>query len=223
MNNAKVKAKKDTERVYCRTCQNPTRHRVLKIKKSGEFDDTGIGIWHTYSMLQCMGCETVCLLEKYECTEDLDYNINAIVPRYSIYPKPYTDREAIGETYYLPKSIANIYKESITAFNASIPILTSIGLRAIIEGVCVNNNITKGNLESKIDQLVTKNLITKRESKLLHINRYMGNASTHELAEPTIDELETGIDIVEGLLKNAYILPMKAKRMKTGIPTNKAK
>lgn len=219
MTEAKTKVKKITQKVYCRTCHNPTTHKVLKEVKIGDFDDdSGIGIWYTYYMLQCMGCETVCLLEKYECSEDLDYNINAIVPRYSIYPNPYINREAVRETYYLPRNITNIYKESINAFNASLPILTSIGLRAIIEGVCINNNITTGGLESKIDILVTKNLITKKEGELLHMNRYMGNASAHELVEPTIDELETGIDIIEALLRNAYILPIKAEKIKTGIP-----
>ena len=49
---------------------------------------------------------------------------------------------------------------------------------------------------------------------LLHEERYLGNASLHELTTPSARDIEDGLGIIEGLINTIYILPSKAKRLK---------
>jgi len=107
-----------------------------------------------------------------------------------------------------------MYKETIDALNANIKTLAGGGLRATVEAICLDNQITDGNLQSKIDELAKRSLLTIAQADLLHQERYLGNAALHELTTPSAQDIEDGLRIVEGLINTIYILPSKAKRLK---------
>ena len=203
--------KKDEEsvrKVYCRICRQVTNHNILN--KTGRYeDDEESGIWvsNDYYTLQCKGCEIVCLLKEYTCSEDYNPETGQLEIVATLYPDPFVFRAALDQSYNLPNDIRKIYEETISAFNRKLPILTSIGIRATIEAICIDNKITKGTLEKKIDELVKLDLMTKKEANLLHLTRFMGNASAHNLKAPVIEELKAGLEIIESALRNGYILP----------------
>ena len=107
-----------------------------------------------------------------------------------------------------------MYKETTEAFDANIRTLAGGGLRATVEAICLNNKITDGNLQNKIDELAKRNLLTTAQAELLPEERYIGNAALHELETPSAEDIEDGLGIVEGLINTIYILPSKAKRLK---------
>lgn len=212
---ANKKGVTETEKVYCRSCRQVTNHNVLlQTKVKGGSEETEIFWEYTYKTVQCLGCETVCLLEEYLCSEDIDPLTGQPEPQVKIYPESFLNKEELPEVYFLPEKIRKAYQETITAFNQKLSILTGIGLRTIIEAICKNNKATQHGLKDKINALVEKGLMTKREAELLHLNRYIGNAATHDITEPPREELKTGLDIVEAILQNAYILPKKAHELK---------
>lgn len=204
-----------TKKIYCRKCRQPTNHTVLHEVKTG-WDDQESGMWliDIFTTLQCLGCEAVCLLEDYVFSEDIDPYTGNPENQVSIHPNPFKDREELKEIYHLPEKIRKIYIETVSAFNQKLPILTGVGLRTIIEAICKDKKAVGKDLEARINALVNLGLITNNESELLHLNRYIGNISTHEVIEAPLEELKTGLDIIETALQNAYILPQKAVSLK---------
>ncbi len=94
-----------------------------------------------------------------------------------------------------------------------LPVLTGIGIRAIVETVCRERSSPGRNLAEKIGGLITLNLITQTEAEILHDLRFMGNKAAHEVKAHTTEELNLAFDIVEHLLKAVYLLPEQAKRL----------
>ncbi len=87
--------------------------------------------------------------------------------------------------------------------NAGALILTGGGLRAIVEAICIDQNVTEGNLQARIDDLVSRGLLARPQAELLHeerYKRYIGNEALHEVSLPAKGDIEDGLFIVEGLL-----------------------
>jgi hypothetical protein len=114
----------------------------------------------------------------------------------------------------IPADVLKMYAETLAALNSSALTLAGGGLRATVEAICLNQGITNGSLEKKIDSLVHRQLLTSSQAALLHEERYIGNAALHEMTTPPVDDIEDGLQIVEGLINTIYILPEKAKRLK---------
>ena len=187
--------------------------------------------WEPYAeyhrLVECMGCESI----KY-VTSTIDFSEpDSKESGLKVYPEvPNTLRrqsaitmdEAIDDGKPLiPESVWKMYKETINALNAGSRTLAAGGLRAMVEGICLNNAIKGHNLREKIDELAMQNLLTKTQAELLHEERYLGNAALHELATPSNQDIEDGLGIVEGLINTIYILPSKAKRLKERRESNK--
>jgi hypothetical protein len=119
-----------------------------------------------------------------------------------------------SEITLIPEIVWKMYRETVFCVNAGVRMLTGAGLRATVEAICVDQGFAEGNLKTQIDKLAGKNLLTTSQAELLHEERYLGNASLHESATPTVQNLEDGLGIVEGLITTIYILPSKAKRLK---------
>jgi hypothetical protein len=113
----------------------------------------------------------------------------------------------------LPKRLENLYKEIIAAFNNETPILCAIGIRALIEGICFDHEITGRNLEKKIEGMTV--ILPKNIVANLHNLRFMGNEAAHELNSPPQKELQMAIDICEDLLNYLYELDYKASNLNT--------
>src|SRR5690606_22268304 len=107
--------------------------------------------------------------------------------------------------------VAAIYRETVAAFVAHLPISGGLGLRAIIKSVCTDYSIQGRHLEGRIDGLQSSGLITPAAATILHSLRFMGNAAAHEMKAHSTEEIANALDIVEILLQNVYVLPQLAK------------
>lgn len=102
-------------------------------------------------------------------------------------------------------------------------ILTAVGLRAIVEGLCVDLGLTEkqdkkfSTLFGKIDGLYERGYLSMDQSKILHQHRYLGNKAVHELSEPSYTELQLAIEIVEHILESIYIISQKSKELQDQI------
>jgi uncharacterized protein DUF4145 len=94
-----------------------------------------------------------------------------------------------------------------------LPVLTGIGIRAIVETVCNERGTTGTKLFQKINSLVTLKLITQQEATVLHDLRFMGNEAAHKVKAHSPDELNLAFDVVEHLLNTVYLLAEQTKRL----------
>ena len=208
--------KDQTVHVPCPQCGGGTRnHKVLtQFEIKWRNDDEAIYGHDHYQICQCMGCERVSFRLASFCSEDYDEE-GRPVPTVKVYPEmPREDHRSPQPDAVYPDVVMKIYEETIKALNCGAYILAGGGLRAIVEAICIDQQVGQGNLQQKIEELRNRGLLAQPQANLLHEERYIGNAALHEMEPPTRRSIEDGLDIIEGLLNTIYVLPQKAERLR---------
>lgn len=213
-------------RVPCVACTNVTLHTVVgSIAESQPAIamDTGkeLGTFDTdYELVQCDGCESVSFRTFWATSnEDPEY---AAVPddRARYFPPRLEGRRRLTGVK-LPPNIKLIYEETHSSLCAGSAILAGIGMRAIVEGLCRKNGATTGNLEQKIDKLVTLAVLSREASKALHRLRDLGNLAAHEVKPLNSTTLNVAMNVVEQLLRQVYYT--EGDEVKKHLPRKKNK
>lgn len=214
---------KDRERqIPCRNCDGKTFHKVLHSVHHHAQDEAGdIDVWEDFEIVQCQGCKEISYRTCLTCSEDIDEDPITgkpfLIENVSIYPNRLAGRKQLRDVYLLPSKVLNLYKEVHGAFCSQFSVLTSAGIRALVELVCVEKGALGGDLKEKIDDLVKRGILTVESAAILHSTRFIGNKSLHEFTAPAERELSIVMDIVENLLTVVYIIPQKAEKLKANV------
>jgi hypothetical protein len=220
------------EKVLCLDCAKRTNHRVeasFEHDGSDVDEDNGWSFdWSSeYQIVRCMGCDSVSFRHLESTSEDFPEQ----GPEEKLYPKRATASIPKKDFETLPPGLERIYGEVIDCYNDNIHTLCAAGLRAIVEGICADQNIVDGpvevplpgggtkmvrkrNLEGMIFGLHEKGLLTAQNAATLHEHRFLGNHAVHELKKPSMMELRLAIEIIEHTLEQIYELPRKASELK---------
>lgn len=210
--------------VQCPRCVGSTAHKILASANLSGGD--GHVDWQTdYQILQCMGCKTISYRSGSSNSEDMDHYIDEYGDEVMVYTtteKLYPPRiyaySGLGEDrWLLPDTLRRIYDETSTALIADQPVLTGIGVRAILETLCKDKAAKGNNLFKQIDDLVSQGILTPVRSSVLHQIRTLGNMSAHEAAPHTPAQLSLAMAVVDHLLEEVYILPEKTQRLFSGL------
>jgi hypothetical protein len=206
-------------KVVCSECNKKTSHNVISSVENnfcqGFGYDEQLGYepsdfyLELYEIIECKGCETV----SFRKFGVYDYPDNCVE---NLYPLRIEGRKGLDEdTDFLPVDVKRIYLETLKALNSEIPILTGIGLRALVETVCKEKKAKGKDLYTKIDDLIELKVLTPNDGKALQNIRELGNDSAHEVKSHHQTLLEFAMDIVENLLKAVYILPKQRETLFT--------
>jgi hypothetical protein len=114
----------------------------------------------------------------------------------------------------LPKTVKRLYDEVISAFESDSPILSGVGLRALVEAICIHQSIPGDNLLKKIIKLQHEGFISKTELPILDKLRIIGNDSAHKMKGLPMKKLELALGIVNHVLTSIYYLPRINKALK---------
>ncbi len=212
------KTREEIPKVACSRCNIKTNHKVLSTIKlfwdETKYEVQGIDLYETIS---CLGCEELSFRltssnsQEVEMDEDGKY-INPETEE--LYPNRLVGRPPLREQYSLPEKIRSMYKETHAALSSKLKILAGIGIRALIEAVCIEEKAEGADLKKRIDSLVEKGVLTQSSATTLHKTRFLGNRSAHEIEAAMDEELGVAFDILENLLMTVYIIPKKAKNLK---------
>jgi hypothetical protein len=204
--------------IPCVACTTKTAHKVLgsaDIRGDDDFHGGSISWEVDHQIIQCLGCKAISFRRASWTSEDFiqvgpdEYELDVDE---SLYPSRLEGREGLGdETIHLPSNVRGIYRETLLALNSQAPILSGIGMRALLETVCKEKKASGKNLLAQIDNLVTKGVLTPVGASILHKIRALGNAAAHEVKPHAEKQLSLAMDIVEHLLKDVYILPKQAE------------
>ena len=209
---------KNKIKIKCRLCKHKTNHTVLAsehvsydeyIKKI----DYHIDHLHEYQITKCDGCETVSFRIVYTCSDERDMDTGEYLETEWLYPEIDEIKEPIEGYDKFPYKTKEIYKETLKAINNNSKILAAIGLRALIESICIERNTTSRILKDKIEELYTQDLLSKSQCQFLHKLRFLGNEAAHEILPPNESVLSSSLEIAETLLKTIYILPEIANKI----------
>lgn len=201
-----------TEEVYnhCNACRRNTYHTV-EGKHNRDSRDEYNQYMTSHKIVKCKGCNTVSFRKEFHDYDNAfqdgegewDYPIEV-----DIYPMATKGKLA---TSHLPDLVEEIYTEACSAYGQKSLILAGIGLRATIEAICNDQNITGKELSTRINNLVSRGLISKKDSLRLHAIRFLGNDAAHEITKPSDKQLKAALTIVEHLITTVYILDGESK------------
>jgi hypothetical protein len=206
----------------CRKCNQNTKHSVLGKKSKVTHPD----IYHDekiYFLLECNGCETIAFREEYHDYEQY-YPISEDEYEHPIsvetYPHFIKDHVPLEYSFDLPLIVENIYRESITAIQREAYTLAGLGLRATIEAICNDKEITGKNLQVRINNMSRSGMISKSDTQRLHAIRFMGNDAAHEIKKAKKESVMIALKIVEHLLLSVYVFESEvSKYLETPIST----
>jgi hypothetical protein len=196
-------------------CRTETNH-FCEADHHGRLRPGGPGgdMLEGYRLWICAGCETG-TLEEYEMlvrsAEEEGSWVDTDETDQWYYPERNQFHVAGKQFKQLPPKLTKIYREALQAFNNEMGMLCAIGIRALVEGICADQEITGRNLEARIEGLST--ILPKNIVSNLHSIRFMGNDAAHELNPPPQDELRLAIEICEDLLNFIYELDYKASQL----------
>jgi hypothetical protein len=209
-------AKASTIRVFCGECEGLKNHKVIAKREVRNHPDEPYHWGVDHYFCQCAGCDTYCYAIADWTEDDFDQYTGEMDYKWKTYPFSKNARKPIDDANDLPEKVRFIYLETLGALNSQLPVLTAVGLRAIIEAICVDQKIKGRNLEQKIDGLATSGVLSSAQADILHGHRFLGNVAVHQIVSANPKELIAALEIAETMLRTIYVLPSLSSQIKTG-------
>ncbi|WP_229217419.1 DUF4145 domain-containing protein [Massilia forsythiae] len=151
------------------------------------------------------------------CSEDWPgetYEPTFFPPRVSRRKPAWLGRDGVESIY------VGMLDEVYAALHADSRRLAMMGARAVIDVVIGRAVGDQGNFSKGLDALEKGDLIGKRDRKIIAAAIDAGSAAMHRGHQPTVDDLNVVIDIVERMIQ-AEILEAKAKELAATTPPRK--
>ena len=197
----------------CRTCCSWTNHAVVCVEKTHWSekldDDQVISGSDDYHVLRCMGCDAVSVLHRHEFSEYDGYS------EYRYPPASTRKRPHWFILFSFGRGVvARVMAQIYSAFDNESYRLCAIGIRALIEDIMIDKVGENGSLGKNIDAFITAGFVAEKSVAAFraHIVE-TGNASMHRGHEPTKTDIETLLDVVEGLVADIYVYPAQIKNL----------
>ena len=109
---------------------------------------------------------------------------------------------------HLPSNVRSLLDEVYLSLSNDMRALPSMGLRTVIDMVCVDLIGDTGSFSDKLKMLRAQGHVSDREKAMLEIAIDVGSASAHRGHNPSIEDINSLLDICEHLLKGIYVLPV---------------
>lgn len=201
---------------YCNHCNTSTNHTPIKSEKTENKQHEDFNWSKEFIIIKCLGCDNLQFKTVYsdEAMIAWDGEEQQEFYYYDIkyYPKNIVGYRPLKNSYAIPEKIRIVYNEAIEALKNDCYLLSAVGLRAVIEAICIEQGIAGRNLEIKINNLVRSKLITEKDSGRLHSIRFLGNDSVHEMEVPEESKIRIALNIIEHLINNLYLIDIDANQ-----------
>jgi Domain of unknown function (DUF4145) len=94
-----------------------------------------------------------------------------------------------------------------------------LGVRALIEEVMIAKVGDRGGLGDNIEAFLKAGHVAEQDHKLFKEKIVeIGNAAMHRGYNPTLQDIETLLDITESLIASIYVHPYRVAQMAQGMP-----
>lgn len=229
--------------VYCSFCKGHRNHKVVITYSESSSTSKQVDsdfYWHAeYHIVKCAGCNTVAFVKQYgdEDIWDVFDGEREWFDIFEVFPKePEVLKEddpffayfklEVKNFKYVPENLLGLYKQIVESYNNKHFILTTSGLRTLVEGICSQLDIKKGyiynkdkvvisinddgnkvkaeSLGGRIFGLYEKELILFTQALILQEIKDIGNAATHDIIVPEFEDIREIINILEKVLYDIY-------------------
>ena len=167
----------------CSTCMNNTKHIVLHEKQAS---------YHIYRMLECAGCGRICLEEELPWKEK---------PKPTYYPSPVSraQPEWVLDFFFGDHAVEKLLLEIYQALYGGQRRLAAMGIRAFLEQLMISKVGDQGSFQKNMDVFCDQGYISLVQRDAMSVILDTGHAVIHRLHEPSAEELNTALDIAEGI------------------------
>ncbi|QWT19515.1 DUF4145 domain-containing protein [Bacillus sp. NP157] len=208
----------------CNRCRVETWHRrITGVTEHGSEHSPGyVYHWTEENMIvQCQGCDQLSFQRLSTNSEDYDPRSEEYLTTREQYPhrNVYTPR---AEIWQLPFELAEIYRETIKAFDGGLMVLTGQGIRNIVETFCRVLNVKGRDLDKKITKLRERSLITEDGEQCLHAIRELGNSATHSAEKATPKQVTAAFSVIDHMLEQVYTLKRVSQNELKRLPRKEA-
>jgi len=225
----------EQKKIYCNVCSGFTNHNFFG-SHSADYEEAENHngelryVYYEKSIYKfwvCKGCDTAILEDYYTnigmTAEDGENVYESIFwpPRNNLKPKNVVLKsknftglrnDSLTKPYDIvdlvtPCDIEKAYNETIQAFNYDLSMLCAIGIRALLESVCIKQGITDAQgfgLKAKLKELKKQEHLPENIVEGLSNLKFIGDKAAHKLITPTKQELQLGIEIIEDILNRLY-------------------
>lgn len=200
----------------CNTCGGVTKHTALaartRVELVGDEDDPDSFPVeeNRYTMLECCGCESICLR--------FDNTFLPTKETESRYYPPRVFRRLPPWLNELPKPMASVVREVYRALADDSRTLAAMGARTVVDMVILDKVGDRGTFGQKLESLEERGLIGRLHREQLDAALDAGSAAAHRGFAPSVTTLGQLMDIVENLLQAVYVLSHAASELKKGTP-----
>lgn len=218
----------------CPTCQRRVRVDVVSEHKTNWSDLDGlIHGADRFWILECRGCERIYFGHGSTFSENVDYQFNESSREWTsyfpedvrFYPKT-VERHRPEWTKGLNfrfSEVSPLLNEVYKSLDHDLKILAAIGIRSLIEAIARHLKLdTKTSFRDTIEEMRKAQYITGRDRDFLEILSFAGGSAAHAGWQPKDAELSTMMDIIEGTIHRAIILPDKARKLSDSVPSRPA-
>jgi hypothetical protein len=205
---------------HCNMCGNVTNHAVLReAERYWEVEEQGISASYRYQIHQCQGCGDVHFLETEWFSEDVGPG-GQPVPRKRRYPPAISRRRPVWmDDLEAIIPIHGLLQEVYVALQNGNLRLCALGVRAGLEQIMVERVGDNRSLGRNIDAFLAAGYVAPRDHDQFRRSVIeIGNAAMHRGYCPSINDVNTLLDITENLIESIYIHPHNAEEMGRRIP-----
>ena len=211
-----IKDTRDNQVIKCPHCGNQTAQKLASILTGYELIDFDAGqeivTEDYYFTVQCSTCREVSLLSSWEHSDNPSDLSEAVV----LYPFKKIFRDPV------PTAVAKIYDEAKKVEKISPTAFAILG-RKVIESITDDKKAKGKDLQEKIADLSSKNIIPSVLSKMSEAIRVLGNLGAHD-ANVTIDSAEAIIldEFMVAFIEYVYVAPKKIEDLAERIKQKKS-
>jgi hypothetical protein len=198
--------------------ENRPWHDVLD-EKEGAY----IGGADTYAVFECAGCGKVRLLHSHWFSEDMDGEGDPII-RQDYYPPTVTRQKPSWRRNVFPwvenvEELNPLFDEVYSAHAAGAFTLATMGIRALTEKIMVEQVGDKGTFAKTVEAFFQAGFVAPIQQSLFSsVLIEAGHAAMHRSFRPSPEDVETLLDLVEGLVDQIYYQPLRAGAVGKRLP-----
>jgi hypothetical protein len=198
-------------RAPCAQCHHVTNHNVLARADRGSFEEGP----DVYYFLECAGCGAVSMANIWNQSGDDE-------ARY--YPSPISRRLpkwAWKLRIFAPKGeegLGELLYEIYAAVQGKQYRLAVMGIRAFFEQMMILKVGDKGSFGRNLDAFMGAGYISKIQKNAVRDILDSGHAVTHRMYEPSEDDLNIALDILDSITAAIYFHEDDAKSVAARVP-----
>jgi len=151
---------------------------------------------------------------------------------WTYYPSPITRRPPwwagpiSHPINFLPegaKDVGALLKEIYIAVSGGQHRLAAMGIRALLEQIMINKIADHGTFARNLEIFHSQGYISLAQRDAISAILDVGHAAAHRGFKPSGEDLETALDIAEGLIAAIFIQPGSAEELADRVPARSRK